>query len=71
VRGPTTPSSADEEEYEEYEDEEEAPKNSQPARRTPSPQRAPVRVSQPISFSQGPQRLVVQQQPQVFHYKIN
>lgn len=59
-----TPSAANDEEYEEYEDEEEAPKQV-PQQRGPI-QRNPVRVSQPISFSQGPQRLVVpQSQPQV------
>lgn len=60
----TTTSPADDE-YEEYEDEEDAkPQNPVTARPV---QRAPIRVSQPISFSQGPQRLAIPQtqQPQV------
>jgi hypothetical protein len=67
-RGPTTASPADDEEYEEYDDDEEAQKQVQPTRGPISPQRSQVRVSQPIAFSQGPQRLIVQQQPQVLYY---
>ncbi|XP_021943935.1 atherin isoform X2 [Folsomia candida] len=55
---PTTASPADDE-YEEYEDDEESPKPQIQVTGRPI-QRAPVRVSQPIAFSQGPQRLLQQ-----------
>jgi hypothetical protein len=63
IRGPSTPSPNDDE-YEEYDDDDEPPQKPQIQQRPI--QRAPARVSQPNSFSQGSQRLILpQSQPQV------